>query len=565
MDDFINDSNSDAYEKAVDRLLASDPYAEHMTAKWLDIARYADTHGYQDDLERVMWPWRDWVIHAFKKNMPYDEFVTWQLAGDLLPNPTKEQLIATAFNRNHKITQEGGVIDEEYRVEYVSDRTQTFGTAFLGTSFECAKCHDHKYDPISQKDYYSLFSFFNNVPEKGLIPKYGDIPKPYIILSDEEVAKTLTFINNVDTVEEIKLMVMEEMDAPRQAHILKRGAYDQPTHPVEPATPASILPFSEDLPKNRLGLAQWLFLEENAVPARVAANRLWQQCFGKGIVGTSYDFGNQGSLPTHPELLDHLAIKLKESGWDIKATLKYIVMSATYRQSAKVTKELDERDPENLLLARAPRLRLTAEQIRDHALTISGLLVKEIGGPSVKPYQPEGLWAEKVGGGGGSTSKYVPDTGEKRYRRSLYTFWKRTVPPPNMMTFDAVSRDFCMVKRETTSTPLQALVMLNDPQIVEAASMLAMKSIESNSEVDLRIAFMFQLATSRQPDAVELASLVEYFEEELTRFQKDNAAAEAFLQNTVKEETIKTDTATLAAYTLIANTIMNIDETITRG
>ncbi|MEO1259408.1 MAG: PSD1 and planctomycete cytochrome C domain-containing protein [Bacteroidota bacterium] len=563
--DFLNDTAPDAYEKAVDRLLSSDAYAENMTAKWLDLARYADTHGYQDDLERLMWPWRDWVIHAFKNNMPYDQFVTWQLAGDLLPNPTKEQLIATAFNRNHKITQEGGVIDEEYRVEYVSDRTQTFGTAFLGTSFECAKCHDHKYDPISQKDYYSLFAFFNNVPEKGLIPKYGDIPKPYIQLTKEEIEQNLAFINNADTLQELKLMVMREMKQPRPAFVLNRGAYDQPTDPVQPATPADIQAFPESLPKNRLGLAQWLFLEDNAIPARVLANRLWQQCFGKGIVATSYDFGNQGSLPTHPRLLDHLAIKLKDNGWDIKAILKYIVLSATYRQSARTTPELMERDPENQLLARAPRLRLTAEQIRDHALSISGLLVKEIGGPSVKPYQPEGLWAEKIGGGGGSTAKYVPDEGKKLYRRSLYTFWKRTVPPPSMMTFDAVSRDFCMVKRETTSTPLQALVMLNDPQIVEAARVLSYRAIEEKSELQERIAFMFQLATSRTPEKEELAGLTDYFKEELNRFSNDETAAEAFLNIGQYAQKALLGKAEMAAYALVANTIFNLDETITRG
>ena len=563
--DFLNDARPDAYERVVDRLLASDAYAENMTAKWLDLARYADTHGYQDDLERVMWPWRDWVIHAFKQNMPYDQFVTWQLAGDLLPNPTKEQLIATAFNRNHKITQEGGVIDEEYRVEYVADRTQTFGTAFLGTSFECAKCHDHKYDPISQKDYYSLFAFFNNVPEKGLIPKYGDIPKPYIKLTKEELEKSLTFINNADTIQELKLMVMQEMEQPRAAFVLNRGAYDKPTDPVAPATPSAIQPFPASLPKNRLGLSRWLFSENNAIPGRVTANRLWQQCFGKGIVATSYDFGNQGSLPTHPQLLDHLAVKLKEGGWDIKATLRYIVLSATYRQSAKATQELMGRDPENQLLARAPRLRLTAEQIRDHALAISGLLVKDIGGPSVKPYQPEGLWAEKIGGGGGSTAKYIPDGGEKLYRRSLYTFWKRTVPPPSMMTFDAVSRDFCMVKRETTSTPLQALIMLNDPQIVEAARVLSYRAIAEHNNLDDRIAFMFHLATSRAPEKVELEQLADYFAKELKRFSSDESAAEAFLKVGNFEQRALLETAEMAAYALVANAIFNLDETITKG
>ena len=365
--------------------------------------------------------------------------------------------------------------------------------------------------------------------------------------------------------DEIPLMVMEELDEPRQAHILNRGAYDKPTDPVEPAMPDAIRTFPETLPKNRLGLAEWLFMEDNSIPARVLANRLWQQCFGKGIVATSYDFGNQGSLPTHPELLDFLAVKLRDEGWNIKATLKEIVMSATYRQSAKTTPELQELDPENMLLAHAPRLRLTAEQIRDHALAISGLMIEKVGGPSVKPYQPEGLWAEKVGGGGGSTSKYVQDKGEKLYRRSLYTFWKRTVPPPSMMTFDAVSRDFCMVKRETTSTPLQALVLLNDPQIVEAARVLSYRAIEEETDLEKRIAFMFQLATSRVPEADELEKLTAYFNEELNRFTENEKEAEAFLAIGDFEQKELLDAPEMAAYAVVANAIFNLDETITRG
>ncbi len=565
LEQFEKDNSPNAYEKAVDDLLNSDAYAENMTSKWLDLARYADTHGYQDDLERVMWPWRDWVIHAYRNNMPYDEFVQWQLAGDLLPNRTREQLIASAFNRNHKITQEGGVIPEEYRVEYVSDRTQTFGTAFLGLTFECAKCHDHKYDPISQKDFFSLYSFFNNVPEVGLIQPYGAIPKPFITLTKEEIDETLTFINNLDTIEKIPLMVMEEMDTVRQAYILKRGAYDKPTDSVFSETPPSILAFPESLPKNRLGLSDWLFHKDNPLTARVTVNRLWQQCFGKGIVASSYDFGNQGTLPTHPELLDFLANKFREEGWDVKAMLKYIVTSSTYRQSAKVSSEMLERDPQNLLLARAPRLRLSAEMIRDHALAVSGLLVATIGGPSVKPYQPEGLWQETTGGGGGSTAKYVPDKGDKLYRRSMYTFWKRTVPPPSMMTFDAASRDFCMVQRETTSTPLQALIMLNDPQIVEAARVLAYRAIDGLERPKDRISMMFELATSRKPTEEELSDLKTYFEEEWERFKTNPKEAESFLSVGAFEQKELLETPELAAYAIVANAIFNLDETITRG
>ena len=566
IDAFLKDDSQQAIEKVVDHLLASDAYAEHMTAKWLDIARYADTHGYQDDLERVMWPWRDWVIHAYKENMPYDQFVEWQVAGDLLPEPTREQLIATAFNRNHKITQEGGVIPEEYRVEYVADRTQTFGIAFLGLTMECARCHDHKYDPLYQKDFYSLFSFFNNVPEQGLIPNYGAIPEPYITLSQSEIEESLTFINNLDSLDDIPLMVMKEMEEPRQAYVLKRGAYDKYGDPVQPSTPDAILPFSEEMPPNRLGLSQWLFEKENPLVARVSVNRLWQQMFGRGIVATPEDFGSQGSLPTHPELLDHLAVKFMEDGWDVKKMLKYIATSSTYLQSSVVTEELVEIDPQNSWYARAPRLRLDAEMIRDHALAISGLLVNQVGGPSVKPYQPDGLWAETTGGGGGSTSRYVQDEGEKLFRRSLYTFWKRTVPPPSMMTFDAASRDFCSVRRQRTSTPLQALVLLNDPQIIEACRVLAYRALDNAPEtITDRITYMFRLATSRFPTELELEELNAFFQEELTRFEGAPKEAEAFLAVGDYHLDLDTETPELAAYALVANAIFNLDESITKS
>ena len=565
IDNFEKDDSPDAYEKVVDRLLQTDAYAETMATNWLDIARYADSHGYQDDLERIMFPWRDWVIHAFKKNMPYDQFVTWQLAGDLLPNPTREQIIATAFNRNHKITQEGGVIPEEYRVEYVSDRTQTFGTAFLGLTFECAKCHDHKYDAIQQKDYFSLFSFFNNVPEEGLIEPYGAIPKPYIKLTKKEIDETLTFINNLDTLEEIPLMVMEEMPKKRQAYILNRGAYDNPTTPVNPEMPKSILAFDDKFSKDRLGLSNWLFSKNNPLTARVTVNRLWQQCFGKGIVATPDDFGNQGSLPTHPELLDWLATELMNNNWDLKASLKTMVMSATYQQSSKVTEELLEIDPENNFLARASRQRLSAEMIRDHALATSGLLDRTVGGPSVKPYQPDGLWAETIGGGGGSLAKYIQDKGSKIYRRSIYTFWKRTVPPPSMMTFDATTRDICAVKRSTTSTPLQALVMLNDPQIIEASRVLAYHSIEKEKDLEKRISLMFRLATSRVITSDELNNLSSFFKEEKSRFEKSPTDAKELLQVGEYPQRELLENSEMAAYTIIANVIFNLDETITKG
>lgn len=566
IDAFLADTSPDAYEKAIGRLLASDACAEHLAAKWMDIARYADTHGYQDDLERVMWPWRDWVIHAFRQNMPYSDFVRWQLAGDLLPHPTREQLIATAFNRNHKITQEGGVIPEEYRVEYVADRTQTFGTAFLGLTLECARCHSHKYDPIEQQEFYQLFSFFNNIPEYGLIEPYGAIPEPYIRLSRDEISQVLTFINNTDTLDDIPLMVMKEMETPRQAYVLKRGQYDHHGEPVSPGTPKSLGAFPESLPPNRLGLADWLLAPENPLMARVSANRYWQQMFGTGIVATLYDFGSQGALPTHPELLDWLAVKFEEDGWDVKAFLKYIAMSATYRQSCELRQGLLEADPENRLLARAPRLRLSAEMIRDHALSISGLLNREVGGPSVKPYQPEGIWEETTGGGGGSTSSYIMDEGDMLYRRSMYTFWKRTVPPPSMLSFDAPTRDFCTVQRQETSTPQQALVLLNDPQIVEACRVLAYRAVEEGGDTPRsRITFMFRLATSRRPTDRELRSLSEYFEQELAHYQREPGAAVRYLSVGQYPQKDLLPAPEMAAYALLATTIFNLDEAITKG
>ena len=558
IDAFLSDTDENALEKVVDKYLASKAYGERMATDWLDVARYADTHGYQDDLERVMWPWRDWVISAYNKNLTYDEFIKWQLAGDLIPDATLEQIVATGFNRNHKITQEGGVIAEEYRVEYVMDRTNTTATALLGLTMECARCHDHKYDPISQNEFYSFYGFFNKVKEKGQIG-YDEIPQPNIKITAKEIEESLAFIKMPDSIKEVNLMVMRD-DAPeRKTFILKRGVYDAPTDEVGLGTPNTILPFSDTFEKNRLGLVDWLFDEGNALTSRVAINRIWQQIYGNGIVSTVDDFGNQGALPTHPELLDWLAVTFREKDWDVKAMMKMMIMSSAYQQTAKVTPELLEIDPDNLLLARSSRNKLTAEMIRDNALAVSGLLVNKIGGPSVKPYQPEGLWAETTGGGGGSTAKYIPDTGDNLHRRSLYTFWKRTVPPPSMMTFDAASRDLCSVKRQKTSTPLQALVMLNDPQLLEASRHLA-ETILSNKEfndID-RIKSIFKKITSRNPDEDETNQLLEYLESSKQDFE---VAKEKEVMNS---ETSAPDKETYA-YTILTSLIFNLDEAIVKG
>ncbi|SHE35996.1 Planctomycete cytochrome C [Arenibacter palladensis] len=563
LDAFLSDTSSNAYEKVVDRLLESTAYGERMAANWLDLSRYGDTHGYQEDYERTMWPWRDWVISAFNRNIPYDEFVTWQIAGDLLPNSTLEQIVATGFNRNHKITQEGGVIDEEYRVEYVMDRTSTTAKAFLGLTMECARCHDHKYDPISQKEFFGFYSFFNKVNEKGVI-EFKEIPEPKIEITQKEIDQTLAFINMPDSISKLGLMVMRDDAADRKTYLLNRGVYDAPNKEEEiiPHTPKSVLPFTDQYPKNRLGLAQWLFKEDNPLTARVAVNRMWQQIFGVGIVSTSDDFGNQGALPSHPELLDWLAITFREEGWDMKKLYKRMVLSSTYRQTSKVSSELLRRDPYNKLLARSSRSKLTSEMIRDNMLAVSDLLVKKIGGPSVKPYQPEGLWEETSSGVEGLLLKYIPDTGENGFRRSLYTFWKRTVPPPAMLIFDSPTRDLCEVKRQKTSTPLQALVMMNDPQLMEASKNLANKVLNNTSmnEAD-RIKYIFRKITSRFPEEQEINRLQNYLHETRNNSTDDNQdhdiAKKAEAQNTTSKD--------LRAYTNLISLIFNLDESIIKG
>ncbi|NND31840.1 MAG: DUF1553 domain-containing protein, partial [Saprospiraceae bacterium] len=862
IDAFLADDREEAYELLVDRFLAEKTYGERMAMEWMDLARYADSHGYQDDIERSMWPWRDWVIEAFNQNMPYDQFVSWQLAGDLLPDATYEQKLATGFNRNHKITQEVGVIDEEYRVTYVLDRVNTFSTAFLGLTVECAQCHDHKYDPITQKDYYSLFGFFNNVPEKGRVDYGVEVAQPALPLPEEKVAalrayvqgmleeqtqkvknyqdnqwakgfthqgqetestsamghipsglvayypldyidnnrindvrnqrtepvinqlipvtgkhsgalefmgtnyanlkniKSLNFnrpfslsfwiksldggirgtvlaaladeenstflvnITNDKTInvqwhnfrnetsfqilsketlpadqwahisltydglnkktgvklyldgkllnpylrksdlrggipetsilllgkgtgekglmagqldevmlfnrvlrpteisqlinydpvlaleskkiktqsdlkrlffeqlthedgyyqalterlreykiregrtEDIVLkptMIMHDRDTARATFVLDRGQYDAPREQVEPGTPSAVMPFDPTSDKNRLGLARWLFDPENPLTARVAVNRYWQMIFGRGLVATPGDFGSQGSLPSHPALLDWLAVTFTESGWDVKQLIKTMVTSVTYQQDVQMSDRLKRVDPQNILLARGPQVRLPAEMVRDHALNASGLLSKKIGGPSVKPYQPQGLWLE-VASGNQSLRKYIQDHGADLYRRSLYTFWKRTIPPPSMTIFDAPTREQCIVKRGATSTPMQALVLLNDPQFVEAARLVATRvlSMEAATSED-RITSAFRLATSRYPNAEELKILLNLLEEEIREFETNPTGAEQLLNIGEQSKDEKQDAIQLAAYTIVANAIFNLTESIMKG
>jgi hypothetical protein len=566
-DKFLNDNSANTYEKIVDELLTNKHYGEKMAVNWLDVARYADSHGYQDDGLRTMWPWRDWVIHAFNENYSYEKFVTWQLAGDLLPEPTKEMLLATGFNRNHKITQEGGVIDEEYRLEYVTDRTNTFGKAFLAMTFECAKCHDHKFDPIPQRSYYSTFAFFNQINEKGLL---GDITlasladPPNMKITSDDVNKILSFINKKDTTD-VMVMIMKDTSKVRTTHILKRGVYDQLGDSVSFNTPPKIFPFdSVKLEKNRLGLAKWLFDKKHPLTARVFVNRIWQEFFGRGLVKTSGDFGMQGEPPSHPELLDWLALDFMNNGWNIKRLVKQIVMSATYQQSSTATKEKLSKDPENIYLSRSPRIRYAAEFVKDLVLSSSGLMNYEIGGPSVKTYQPKGLW-ESSTSGRGQLARYIQDHDDKLYRRGMYTFIKRTVPPPSMLTFDASNRDQCEVKRVRTNTPLQALILLNDPQVLEAARVLAEKLSTENISDEQRIEKAFRMIICRKETEKEKQILSGYYKKEKEEFLKQPAKAESFLKAGEYKHEEKINKVEAAALMRVVHTIYNMEEAITKS
>ncbi|MBI2690169.1 MAG: DUF1553 domain-containing protein [Acidobacteria bacterium] len=782
IDTFVVDAKARgeaAYRDAVRRLLASPRYGERMAMDWLDVARYADTHGFNNDSARSMWRWRDWVIQAFNDNMPYNRFITEQLAGDLLPNPTLDQRIATGFGRNHVINSEGGIIEEEYRVEYVADRVRTLGMAWLGMTVECAKCHDHKYDPVTQRDHYRFYAFFNNLPELGedgrvanavpMIPaptaeeqrklaaldmaiaeraaktepkdlaailvdagtpisidnpvpvaKHDPVsfsfrlqPEPenadvalyssidygrnmaattygrgielrltggeiefrfadrlpaysirvvtdgaairpermrhvavvyegaaghpdamraqaawvrmYVdgrelptrVLNDdlampdaksdkpskmklkpgeykgrvaepvfwtkaltaaevrsvaglrmvdielEELrAQRLALARNVATV-----MVMQEREGkPRETHVLLRGQYNMPGEAVEPGVPEELLgAWPAGAPKNRLGLAKWLTKPDHPLTARVVVNRFWQQLFGQGLVKTSDNFGLQGEFPSHPELLDWLAREFIDSGWSVKGLLEKMVLSATYRQDAGGTKEAFARDPENRLLARGPRFRLPAEVIRDQSLQFAGLLKNQAGGPSVFPYQTKDLYKGIVVAADYPGTKWVESKGEGLYRRSLYTFWKRTVPHPTMTVFDAPDREFCIVRRSTTNTPLQALTLLNDPTFVEAARKLAERAVrEGGASPEARLAFAFRVATGRPPDAAESRTLLDTFAQMRTRYLADEGAAQTLLAVGASPVVASIAPAELAAYAAVVNVILNMDEVITK-
>ena len=628
---FLADPSPDAYEKLVDRLLASPHYGERMAVDWLDAARYADTNGYQVDRDRENWPWRDWVIKAFNDNMPFDRFTVEQLAGDLLPSPTREQRVATGFHRNHMLNEEGGIIAEEFLAEYTGDRVETTATVWLGQTFNCCRCHNHKFDPFTQADFYALKAFFHNVAETG-VGDYGAHVRlnaaPFLRLSTPEQEARLAELQaqvaaatkalgaardakqqldarrsaeavtqatgpvapdpapDPAAAAEARLndakkllaefevsiptaLVMEELPEPRKTFVLMRGDYTSPAAEVTAATPGILPTLAADAPKNRLGLAKWLVAPEHPLAARVTVNRFWQSFFGTGLVATTEDFGSQGGQPSHPELLDWLAVEFRETGWDMKRLVRLIVTSATYRQRSAIPPGLQDRDPANHLLARGPRFRLQAEFVRDQAVAAAGLLVPTVGGPSVKPYHPPGLYEQVVTQKDNPKSTYEQGSGADLHRRSLYTYWKRSVPHPAMLAFDAPFRETCTVKRSRTNTPMQALTLMNDPTFVEAAKFLAARMIrEGGDDAASRIAHGFWLVLSRPPDAAELALLTTA----LARFQEEFDAAPteatALLEvgDAADDQSSASATARdLAAYTLVADILLCRDEAVMRN
>ena len=654
---FMTDEDEMAYEQLVDRLLDNRHYGERMALPWLDAARYADSNGFQQDGDTWQWYWRDWVVRALNDDLPFDQFTIWQLAGDLLPDATTDQKIASGFNRNHLLNGEGGAIPEEQRFVNLFDRIDTTATTWLGLTMACAQCHDHKYDPITQRDYYSLMDAFNRVPERGTPARQSarirvaapfmelpteenkariaafeakieevrkdvkpaadaafkgwragiyadgsatdtkDLPeevsnllkKPEGERSDEEMKKLETAlrkhfdekvrkdlgneITGADRIGKIQRqlndykgdriprpMVMSDAK-PRQTSILNRGEYLSPTEKVSFATPAFLPPQKKDAPRNRLGLAEWLMSPEHPLTARVQVNRMWQHFFGMGIVKTPEDFGVQSEYPVHMELLDWLAVEFRERGWSMKQMHRLIVTSATYRQSSKMNEWHRREDIENRFYARASRFRMPSMLLRDWALESSGLLVREIGGKPVYPYQPDNVW-EALAITKERDFTYPASSGEDLYRRSLYTFWRRTVSPTNM--FDSSNRQACRVRQSTTSTPLHALTTLNDPTWVEAARVLADRCMVHSNSKDNQLAEAFERVVCRKPSRGDLERLKSAYEKQLTIYRKDVESARALVSVGATARSRWLDPSEHAALATICLGIMNLDEALTR-
>ena len=525
INEFLKDDSDKAYERLVDRLLKSPRYGEHMARYWLDLVRYGDSHGIHADNYREMFLYRDWVIKAFNANQPFDEFAIDQVAGDLRTEPSVDQLVASGFNRLHVSNSAGSALKEELYVNNVTDRVNAIGTVFLGLTLGCAACHDHKFDPITQREYYQLFAFFNNLdgppdnkghksPEPSLaVPtqtqreRLQELQDQLDAASNEGQRKTLA-----KSVANLKktfptTLIMKEREQPREAHVLIRGEYDNPGDVVERQTPASLPEMSPELPADRMGFAKWLVDDDHPLVARVSVNRFWQQLFGVGLVKTSEDFGSQGEWPSHPDLLDFLASEFIESGWDVKALMRRMVLSKTYRQRSDAGSESFQRDPENRWLARGPRFRMDAEMLRDQALFVSGLLDETMYGRSVKPPQPPGLWKSVSLPGASKPSRFVADEGQDTVRRSLYTYWKRAYPPPAMTIFNAPTREVCTARRERTNTPLQALVLMNEEQFFRAARQLAINTMEEEGDDRQRLGIAFERLTARECTPAELTAM----------------------------------------------------------
>ena len=641
LDDFLRDRSPNAYEKLVDRLLASPRYGERMVWEWLDAARYADSNGYQKDSDRGMWPWRDWAVKAFNENMPFDQFTIEQLAGDLLPEATDQQKLATAFLRNHMINGEGGRLAEENRIDYLVDQTDTVSAIWMGVTMGCARCHDHKYDPITQREYYQLMAFFDKteVTGQGRNPQTAPVldltteahhkrlaelekekefaeqaldaieralfPRPEGELTIES-EKARDFKNGTiislfmqpvskrspeglvrivhefgDTEPEYAQATLDLMEA-HQAHenyrdsmpvvmimedsverdtfMLDKGAYDQPMEKAVTGFPAALNGGkTETGDLNRLDLARWLVADENPLTARVTVNRYWQQFFGKGLLEEVENFGVQSEPPIHEALLDWLAVSFRESGWDLKALHKLFVMSATYRQSSRVTPELQEIDPKNELLARGPRFRMSSWMLRDQALFLGGLLNDTMGGPPVNPYQPEGLWKEASFG----FISYKQGTGENLYRRSLYTFWRRIVGPP--VFFDSSARQVCEVKAQRTNTPLHALTTLNDITYAEAARSYAQRILTRESGSDSkRLKIAFRMATSRMPDRIEQKRIQSALAKYRTHFEAHPKSAVEVVSIGESVSNKNLDPIEYAAWATVCLMLLNLDETLTK-
>jgi mono/diheme cytochrome c family protein len=584
VDAFVKSKDPRAYEKLVDDLLRRPSYGEHWARMWLDLARYADSAGYADDPPRTIWAYRDWVIKAINDNKPFDQFTIEQIAGDLLPHPTEDQLIATAFNRNTLTNSEGGTQDEEFRNAAVVDRVNTTMAVWMGTTMACAQCHNHKFDPLSQREYFQLFAILNNTQdadrrdESPVLPIYSKEQR----LEQQAAQARLTLLEAVFSIStgavvqgqafwsQFGLLVSakhptttvpvcrETIGQRRETKMEYRGNYLDKGPKVEPGSPAVFHPAPRDGPFDRLKLARWLVDTNNPLTARVIANRYWEALFGRGIVATSEDFGSQGEPPTHPKLLDWLAVEFIESGWDSRALIRKIVTSATYRQSSRVASGFAKRDPDNRWLSRGPRIRLSAEMVRDQALAVSGLLSNKMYGPPVRPPQPKlGLAAAF-----GASTDWKTSDGDDRYRRAIYTTWRRSNPYPSMATFDAPNREVCTIRRTSTNTPLQSLVTLNDPVYVEAAQALARRAIQHDSVVEEQIAYAFRRCLIRPPQDNELQMLNKLYVDSHARLARRPDAALKLATVPLGKLPANVNAADAAAMTVVANVLLNLDETL---